>query len=178
MKHGADCIVVRNIGDLDRYLGQVREAAAKIHAWVAAQFGNPLDLLRRMKFETAGFQPIQGHPLNLVEQIDQTWTYVVALAAGRHLLEMRPEAGDYVLAPAAHAAVELDIMSEAPGLIGADTFAAVDPSNSKKLETGLPKLAVRTEQHRYSFLMSPGFPGFKRLRQWERNGIQVWSVDV
>jgi hypothetical protein len=48
-----------------------------------------------MKFETVGFHPIQGHSLNLVEQINQTWTYAVALAAVRHLLEMHPEAGGY-----------------------------------------------------------------------------------
>ena len=178
MEHGAGCIVVRNIEDVDRYLGQVRGAAEKIHAWIAAQTGDPLDLLRRMKFEMVGFHPIQGHALNVVEQINQTWTYVVALAAARHLLEMHPEAGGYVLAPGAHAAIELDIMSKAPGLVGAETFAAVDPRNNNKLETDLLKLAARTEQHRYVFFMSPRFPGFKRLPQWERNGIQVWSVDV
>jgi hypothetical protein len=178
MEHGAGCIVVRNTADVDRYLGQVRDAAAKIHAWIAAQTGDPLDLLRRMKFETAGFHPIQGHALNLVEQINQTWTYVVALAAARRLLEMHPEAGGYVLAPGAHAAIDLDIMSEAPGLVGAETFAAVDPKNNNKLEMDLRKLAARTEQHRYLFFMSPRFPGVKRLPQWERGGIQVWSVDV
>ena len=178
MEHGAGCIVVRSMEDVDRYLGQVREAAAKIHLWIAAQTGDPLDLLRRMKFETVGFHPIQGHALNVIEQINQTWTYVVALAAARHLLEMHPEAGGYVLAPGAHAAIELDIMSEAPGLVGAETFAAVDPKNNNKLETDLLKLAARTEDHRYLFFMSPRFPGFKRLPQWERGGIQVWSVDV
>ena len=29
-KHGAGCMVVANIGDVDRYLGQVRVAAARI----------------------------------------------------------------------------------------------------------------------------------------------------
>lgn len=178
MEHGAGCIVVRSIEDVERYLGQVRGAAGKIHAWVAAQTGDPLDLLRRMKFETVGFHPIQGHALNVVEQINQIWTYVVALAAARHLLEMHPEAGGYALAPGAHAAIELDIMSEAPGLVGAETFAAVDLKNNKKLEIDLQKLAGRSEQYRYLFFMSPRFPGFKRLPQWERNGVQVWSVDV
>jgi hypothetical protein len=93
MEHGAGCTVVRNIEDVDRYLGQVRDAAAKIHAWIAAQTGDPLDLLRRMKFETVGFHPIQGHALNVLEQINQTWTYVVALAAARHLLEMHSGGG-------------------------------------------------------------------------------------
>jgi hypothetical protein len=178
MEHGGGCMVVRNVQDVDRYLGLVRDAAAKIHLWIAAQTGDPLDMLRRMKFETVGFHPIQGHPLNLVEQINQTWTYVVALAAARHLLEMHPDARGYLLAPGADAAIELDIMSQAPGLVGAETFAAVDPRNNKKLMTDLLKLAARTEEHRYLFFMSPRFPGFKRLPQWERGGIQVWSVDV
>jgi len=178
MKDGAGCIVVRSIGDVDRYLGLVRDAAAKLHAWIAARTGDPLDLLRRMKFETTGFHPIQGHALNLIEQINQTWTYVVALAAAGHLLELHPEAGGYVLAPGAHAAIELDIMSEAPGLVGAETFAVVDPHNNNKLGHDLRKLAARTERHRYVFFMSPRFPGVKRLRELERNDIQVWSVDV
>jgi hypothetical protein len=112
MEHGAGCMVVRNIEDVDRYLGLIRDAAAKIHAWIAAQTGDPLDLLRRMKFETAGFHPIQGHALNVVEQINRTWTYVVALAAARHLLEMHKEAGGFVLAPGAHAAIDLDVNTD------------------------------------------------------------------
>jgi hypothetical protein len=35
MEHSAGCMVVRNIEDVDRYLGQVRDAAAKIHLWIA-----------------------------------------------------------------------------------------------------------------------------------------------
>jgi hypothetical protein len=176
--NGGGCILVRSIADIDRCLGQVREAAANLRAWIAAQTGDPLDFLRRVKFEPVGFHPTQGYPLNLVEQINQSWTYVVALAATRHLLEMHPEADGYLLAPGAHAAIELDIMSEVPGLVGAETFAAVDPRNNDKLENDLTKLAVRAERHRYIFFMSPRFPGIKRLRELERNDIQVWSVDV
>jgi hypothetical protein len=172
------CMVVDNIEDVDRYLGQVRDAAAKIHAWIAAQTGDPLDFLRCMKFEKVGFHPVEGHALNVVEQINQTWTYVVALAAAQHLLELHPEAGGYLLAPGAKAVLELDIMSKAPGLVGAETFATVHERNNKKLKDDMDKLAGRSEHHRYLFFMSPRFPGFKRLPQWERNGIQVWSIDV
>jgi hypothetical protein len=177
IERGAGCMVVDNIEDVDRYLGQVRNAAAKIHAWIAAQTGDPLDLLRRMKFETVGFHPVGGHALNVIEQINQTWTYVVALAAARHLLRLHPEAGGYLLAPGANAVLELDVMSKAPGLVGAETFAAVDPRNNKKMEKDLQKLAGRTEIYRYLFFMSPRFPGLNRLPHWECNGIQVWSVD-
>jgi hypothetical protein len=114
MELSAGCLLVRSTEVVDRCLGQVRETAASFRAWVAAQTGDPLDVLRRMKFEMIGFHPIQGHPLNVVEQINQTWTYLVALVAARHLLELHPKAGGYLLAPGAHTAMELDIMSEVP----------------------------------------------------------------
>jgi hypothetical protein len=82
---------------------------------ITAQTGDPLDLLRRMKFETIGSHPIEGHALNLVEQINQTWSYVVALAAARQLLELHPDVEGYQLAPGAHASIPLDIMSELKG---------------------------------------------------------------
>ena len=178
MEHGTGCLEVCDTGDIDRYLDQVRNAAAKIQKWIAAQDGEPLDLMRRMKFETGGFHPILGHALNIIEQVNQTWTFVVALCAARRLLELHPDAGGFVLAPGAHGAIDLDIMSQAPGLVGAETFAAVNPANNKKLKKDLLKLAARTERHRYIFFMSPRFPGFKRLPQFEQGGIQVWSVDL
>jgi hypothetical protein len=171
-------MLVRTMEDIDRYLGLISQAAAKVRDWFAAQTGDPLDMLRQMKFETVGFHPIEGHALNLVEQINQTWTYTVALAAARQLLVLHPEAGGYQLAPGAYASAPLDIMSEAKGLVGAETFAAVDPRNNRKLALDLDKMAARCEQHRYVFFFSPKFVGARRLTQFERDGVQVWSVDV
>jgi hypothetical protein len=178
MKNRAGCLLVCNAGDIDRYMARIRDAAAGVTAWIMAQKGDPLDVIRQIKFETVGTHPICGHPLNVIEQINQTWTFVVALSATRHLLEMHADAGGFVLAPGAHAPIDLDIMSQAPGLVGAEVFAAVNPNNNNKLETDLAKLAARTERHRYVFFMSPRFSGFKRLPHVEHDGVQVWSVDV
>jgi hypothetical protein len=136
-------LTVQTTEDVDRHLALVAQAAAGVRAWVAAQTGDPLNMLRRMKFDPIGWHPIEGHALNLVEQINQTWTYTVALAAARQLLTLHPEAGGYRLAPGAHAAQPLDIMSEAGGLVGAETFASVRPANNRKLANDLDKLAGR-----------------------------------
>ncbi|SFJ57108.1 hypothetical protein [Aerobium aerolatum] len=124
------------------------------------------------------FHSISDHALNVIEQINQTFTYAVALAAARELLARHPEAGGFVLAPGAHMAQPLDIMSEVDGLVGAETFAAVSPTNNRKLAGDLQKLADRPELHRYVFFASPRFPGTVRLPQFERDGIEVWSVEI
>ena len=174
---GADT-TIRSIGDADRLMTLIRDSAARVHNWVAAQSGDPLEVLRRMKFDPIGFHPVAGQALNLVEQINQTWTYAAAIAAARQLLLLHPEAEGFYLSPGAHMARELDIMSVVPGLVGAETFAAVDPRNNNKLASDLAKLATRTETHRYVFFLSPKCKGAMRQRKLERDGVQVWSVDA
>jgi hypothetical protein len=171
-------IFISSVEEADWFMVLIRDSAARVHDWTSAQTGDPLTMLRRMKFEPVGVHPITGHPLNLVEQINQTWTFMVAIAATRQLLELQPDAGGFHLAPGAHAALPLDIMSKRDGLAGAETFAAVDPRNNGKMAADLAKLAARPETHRYVFFMSPLFPGNARRQQFERDGVQVWSVDV
>ena len=100
------------------------------------------------------------------------------LSAVRVLFALHPDAGSFSIAPGAHAAQPLDVMSQADGLVGAEVFATVDPKNNSKLAKDLVKLAGRAEQHRYVFFASPRFPGTTRRPQLERGGVQVWSVDV
>lgn len=170
-------LFVRSIEDADALIDKIRASAVRFHDWVSAQSGDPLDMLKRMKFEPIGFHPIEHRPLNLVEQINQLWTYSVAISAAKQLLELHPEADGFYLAPGAHASQALDIMSHREGLVGAETFAAVDPRNNKKLAFDIDKLAGRTEQYRYVFFMSPMFPKSERQAAFERSGVMVWSID-
>ena len=70
----------------------------------------------------------------------------------------------------------LDIMSLAPGLVGAETFAATHPRSNDKINKDLRKLAATSETHRYVFMMCPGFPA-GRHEKFERDGIEVWAVE-
>jgi hypothetical protein len=173
-------LTVRSKSDVKHHMDLVRASALRVHNVIAAMTGDPLDMLRRMKFEPIGYHPIEDRPLNLVEQINQTWTFAVALAAARQLLTLYPVevSGGFNLAPGAHAALELDIMSEVEGLVAAETFAVVKLNNNDKLKDDLVKLAARQETHRYVFFMCPDHPGNERRPKLERFGVQVWSVDV
>lgn len=171
-------LIVHTTADADRLMDLVRASAARAQAQVAALSGDPLDMLRRMKFDQIGYHPIEDRPLNLVEQINQTWSMAVAIEATRKLLELHPEAGGFRLAPGAHASLELDIMSITPGLVGAETFAAVHPRNNGKLRADLAKLAVRPERFRYVFFLSPLFPTTERQLRLEVPGVEVWSLAI
>jgi hypothetical protein len=149
---------IETVAEVDRYMDRLRISVRRTQGWIAAQSGDPLDFRRRMKFDPVGYHPIEDRAINLIEQINQTWTYAVALAAARQLLDLHPDVGGFRLAPGAHASLALDIMSEAEGQVGA--------------------LTLRPELHRDVFFMSPEYPTAQRLPKFERDGVQVWSVVV
>ena len=171
-------ITIRSITEADLLLDEIRASAARAHKWIASFSGEPLELFKQMKFGPVGFHPLVNRPLNIVEQINQTWTFATALLAAKQLLALHPDAGGYTLAPGAHASQDLDIMSVEPGLVGAEIFAAVSVNSNQKLRKDLAKLALRNELNRYIFFMVPKFERTERLEQFEQEGVNVWSVTL
>jgi hypothetical protein len=84
-----------------------------------------------MKFTEMAW-PVDGRQLNLVEQINQTWTYLVSLSAVRFLFERHPDAGGFLLNWGT--AGGTDILSFAPHRVAAEAFAVVHPANNRKLQ--------------------------------------------
>jgi hypothetical protein len=171
-------LTIASLSDIDRLMDLIVASAARSQRWMAAQTSDPLELFRRMKFDPIGSHPVEDQKLNLVEQINQTWNYVAALAATRILLERHPNPGVFGLAPEGQASLALNIMS-LDGLVGAKTFAAVNPNDNGKLAADLAKLALHSAvPHRYVFFMSPLFPSTQRHPDLEIDGTEVWSVDI
>ena len=167
---------VRTQADIDQHLATIEASTACAIQALAGL--TPSDTLRQMKFGTLGRHPIEDRALNVIEQVNQTFTYVVALNAARWLLGRHPEAGGFRLAPGAHASQRLDVMSVAPDLVGAETFAATHPDSNRKLRKDLDRLSADAAQFRYAFFYSPGFaPG--RHAKYERfPGIEVHCIDI
>lgn len=170
--------IIERESEVDLLLDEIRASARRAQDWIASFAGEPLELFKQMKFGPVGFHPLDDRPLNIVEQINQTWTFTTALLATKRLLELHPDARGYSLAPGAHASQDLDIMSLEPGLVGAEIFAAVSVNSNRKLQKDLAKLASREELNRYVFFMVPKFEQTVRLEQFERGGIKVWSVTL
>ncbi len=133
-----------------------------------------IELFYQLKFEQTGRHPTEGHTLNFVEQLNQTWTYLCAFLACKHLFALHPNQGGFLLAPGAKAVQSLDIMSLEEGLIGAETFAAVDPKNNRKLSKDISKMKCRAEKLRYVFMLPPKYPSTSKVCSDE--GVEVWSL--
>lgn len=171
-------LTVLTPADADTLMNKVIGAAGQTFAWMRGQPDEPMALLRALKFTTAGYHPLDGHPLNFIEQVNQTWTFVTAIVATRLLLELHPDAQGFSLAPGASASQALDIMSLAESVVGAETCAVTHPKSNNKLARDLDKLTARPERYRYAFMMCPLYPSTARLPHLERGGVQVWSVHV
>ncbi len=48
-------IVVRSVEDADKLMDEIRRSAVRVHDWIAAQTGDPLVMLKRMKFARSAF---------------------------------------------------------------------------------------------------------------------------
>lgn len=170
-------LTINDERDLDRHLSHIDEVTEHAVAALPTS-GTSLDILRAMKFDKVGFHPIDGRPLNLIEQINRTFTFMVALKATKWLLAHHPDAGGFKLAPGATMAMELDIMSNVPGLVGAETFAATHPDSNRKLAKDLAKLQQSQARFRYAFFYAPNFP-FGRMEKLERQtGIEVHCIEI
>jgi hypothetical protein len=165
--------------DIYDALQRIEQSATRAQKALSALPRAPLEAIAALKFEPIGSHPLEERPLNIIEQVNQTFTYLVAVKAADLLMQWHPEAEGFRLAPGAHAPRgTLDVESLAPGVVGAETFAAVRPENNRKLANDLAKLAGRSERHRYAFFMSPTFPRTERLPGKERDGVKVYSIEL
>ncbi|MGI9067087.1 MAG: hypothetical protein ACR2HX_11885 [Pyrinomonadaceae bacterium] len=99
----------------------------------------PLQAFSRMKFELSGFHPIDDRSLNLIEQINQTFTYLASVQAARWLFHHHPNAAPFRLNLGTAGGTDLESID---GSVAAETFASVNPRNNRKLDNDTTKLVV------------------------------------
>ena len=174
-------IVVHSVAEVGPLTDRVKAAAsrtAQALARLAASEPDGLELLHRIKFTEMAWHPLDDRPLNLVEQVNQTWTYLVTLRALPFLFERHPDAGGFTLNLGTESGT--DILSVVPNIVAAEAFAAVRPTNNRKMAKDLQKLVrdCPDARARYVFFGAPGFRHERQVKLETIEGIQVWGIDV
>lgn len=112
----------------------------------------PLHAFSQMKFELSGFHPTDDRSLNLIEQINQTFTYLASAQATRWLFQHHPDAAPFRLNLGTAGGTDIESID---GSIAAETFASVDPKNNRKLDKDIDKVGCTTAEHKYVFYICP-----------------------
>jgi len=164
--------------DALRHLRKSILAAAEKAALAIRDLANEpaMSLLARMKFQDLGFHPIDDRRLNLVEQINQTFTYLVSLAAADYVLAHHVGAAPIQLNLGTSAGY--DLVSMSAGVAG-EVFAAVNRTNNRKLAKDLVKVSGADAPHKYVFFHCPAeSPGCSRLELFPQVRLVALSADA
>ncbi|MCG6118663.1 MAG: hypothetical protein MEQ07_10810 [Aquimonas sp.] len=170
-----------------RSIASVEEAIALEHAVATSaeralaqiiELHDPADALRtlwEMKFRPIGCDPLDSEaPLNVIEQLNQTFTYIASARAAVMLFQLHPRLAPFTLNLGNIGGS--DIESGFSGQLACEVFAAVNTSNNQKLNKDLAKVAATGAEHKYVFFMCPGVAAGRQTRLERLPGVQVWAV--
>jgi hypothetical protein len=167
---------ITSIGEAEATHAKLVDGAAATVKWLREFSGEPLAVLKALRFEMVGYDPLTGEPLNIVEQLNQTFTILVTLHAIERLIELHPEAGGFRLALGTRSG--RDIESVRLNHVAAEVFSATRPTSNQKLRKDVARLTADAALHRYVFFASPGFfPGRHPELETDPN-IQVHVVEL
>jgi hypothetical protein len=134
-----------------------------------------LEFLYRIKFEGIGCDPFNiQRPLNFIEQVNQTFTYLASFKAAKMLFSWHSGLPSLRLNLGTQAGT--DIESDYDGGISAEVFAAVTPASNDKLKKDIEKISKSQAKHKYVFFMCPNCDEGRYLKCKAPKEIKIWSL--
>lgn len=135
----------------------------------------PMNFLYQLKFQQIGCDPLNlSRELNLIEQLNQTFTYLASLNGAEFLFARHPTVQSLTLnlgtSPGS------DIETHEDGGIAAEIFATVTPRNNRKLANDIEKVSAIDAQHRYVLFMSPEHEAGPYRGAPKAAGVVIWSI--
>ena len=113
-----------------------------------------LRVLEAVKFDRIGRDPLDPtRPLNLIEQVNQTFTALVSVRAVEYLFDHHPEAAPFRVNLGTAAGSDIESLE---GSVVAEVFSATHPASNQKLKKDIAKVGAVSAKHRYVFFHCPG----------------------
>ena len=82
--------IVRNRGDILRLRKKVRQQAERARNELGKLNPEGIEALFHIKFGNLGYHPSENRRLDFIEQLNQTFTFLVSLAAAEKLIDWFP----------------------------------------------------------------------------------------
>ena len=167
--------IVNNIKELEELEQKLYESMDKTLSQISSEITSNCShtLFSKMKFGGVGFDPLNpDRELNIIEQINQSFTYLASFYALEVLFTKYRELAPFRLNLGT--ASGSDIESECGGLT-AEVFASVTPTNNQKLKKDIDKVLQTNANLKFVFFICPNFE-LGRQPQFERDDVTVWAL--
>lgn len=166
---------VNDVNDLEQLEQKIYESMDKTLSQISSEIdaNTSQALFAKMKFGGIGFDPLNSNrELNIIEQINQSFTYLASFYALEVLFTEYSELAPFRLnlgtAPGS------DIESEC-GELAAEVFASATPTNNQKLRKDIDKVLETEARLKFVFFICPNFE-LGRQPQLERSDVVVWAL--
>ncbi|MCA8935543.1 MAG: hypothetical protein KDB68_05005 [Planctomycetes bacterium] len=150
-------IELANDDDAQAFIETITKSSSKLfESLTKFRGGGGPQLIDKLKFTEFGCDPLNAdRPLNVIEQINQTATYLVSFCAARVLFDLHKDPLAKGLRVNLGTSAGTDIESMELGVLGAEVFAAVRPSNNNKLNKDIDRMKKHHAKHKYVCYYSP-----------------------
>ena len=166
---------VSNIEELEQFEQKLYESMDKALLQISSEINSNSSqtLFSKMKFGGIGFDPLNSdRKLNVIEQINQSFTYLASFYALEVLFIEYPELAPFRLNLGTAPGSEIE--SEC-GELAAEVFAAVAPTSNQKLKKDINKVLQSDAKLKFVFFMCPNFK-LGRQFQLEKDNVIVWAL--
>ena len=170
-------ILLNSKEQVEEYIELIRHSAneAQIRLMEILEREDDIGFLERIKFDQIGFDPLDANrDLNLIEQVNQTFTYLASLRAAKVLFMNHEDLCSLKLNLGTSAGSDLE---SDDGEIVAEVFAATRTGSNDKLNKDIARVKGVSARHKYVFFMCPGIPKGPFSYRNEQEVI-IWSLGV
>jgi hypothetical protein len=165
---------------IDRNLDLLNQSAASTIDNIERIFNNtksPIEKIQLLKFNQVGCDPLDiNFKLNLIEQLNQTFTYMASFLAANYIFSEHPELKGDTITLNLGTQGGSDIESSDRSIVG-EVFATTYIRNNDKLNKDIIKVkAVEHVKHRYVFFIAPAIE--QGLYQYKPKKIDLDGVKI
>lgn len=170
-------IELHSADEIKKYKDIIEKAAkqAKQELDILSDKLSPIGYLEKIKYEKIGCDPlVPERNLNLIEQVNQTFTYLASLNAVRYLYSKYEYISSYRLNLGTCQGSDIEAYN---GSVAAEVFAATNPSSNQKLKKDIAKVKATTAKNKFVFFSCPGIPVGPYTYQDETD-VMIYSLGI
>lgn len=146
-------LVIKTIEELNQYKEQIKTNAdlSIMKLKKLLETNDSFNILHQLKFEKSGYEPLFGYELNLIEQLNQMFTYIVSLKGVELLLKEHP-GEEFVVNFGTQNGYDIMTLD---GKIICECFASTNPLSNRKIIKDLERLQDnKNAEYKYEFFYS------------------------